>query len=325
MRLLNFALLLRLLCSSHAFSAIPSKSFQIASLRSDTCQSRLFMSEPSDTSSDYDDDFVTVESEPYEPTTEEVLVSNVMDLMPTSLGDVSPETRSAINEAIYKLEAVNPTPEPSLSPLLNGVWELRYVGGYDGSWAVPSPTRQFALFLYSGGYSPGIFALSLAQKLPSQLIDVGDLEIAISRDQPRVEAKVAVKAGMGNAESAVSVKARLEVESDIRLRETYESATVMGQSVNLPTLLQYSRDLYVTFLDNDLLIVRDGSGVPEILLRKQKTFSRNWGNEPSEFDDLSAPGMYSFLFNNVIDEFVPTVLHDSTTLFSPFVHLFYFC
>lgn len=248
---------------------------------------RVWMSEPSDTSSD---DFVTVESEPTDLSAEDLLVSNVMDLMPEVLGEVSSETRSAINEAIYKLEAVNPTPEPTMSSLLNGVWELRYVGGYDGTWALSSPTRQLALFLYSGGYSPGIFALSLAQKLPSQLIDVGDLEIAISRDQPRVEAKVAVKSGIGAGDSVVSVKARLEVESDVRLKETYESATVMNQNINLPTLLQYSRDIYVTYLDDDILIVRDASGIPEILIRKQKRFRENWGTEPSDLDDLTPPG-----------------------------------
>lgn len=88
-------------------------------------------------------------------------------------------------------------------------------------------------------------------------MDVGGLEIAIQREQPRVEAKVMIKAGMGSSESAVSVKARLEVESDIRLRETYESAEVMSRKVNLPTLLQYQRDIYVTFLDDDMLIVRE--------------------------------------------------------------------
>lgn len=279
---------------SNAFSVLPATPScrGLVATNTITGNTQLSMSEPSDTSSDdfdEDEDVVTVESEPYEPSTEEVLVSNVMDLMPTTLGDVSPESRSAINEAIYKLEATNPTSDPTLSPLLNGVWQLKYAGGYEPGF--PSPTRQLALFVYSGGYSPGIFALGLAQKLPRQLIDVGDLEISISRDQPRVEARVSIKAGgMGDSESAVSVKARLEVESDIRLKETYESAEVMDQTVNLPTLLQYSRDIYVTYLDEDLLIVRDGSGVPEILLRKQMTFSQNWGTEPSDLDDLTPPG-----------------------------------
>ena len=285
---------LSLLALSHGFATVRPVTSISSNNNNNKARSsqRLFMSEPSDTSSDSEEDldYVTVESEPYEPTAEEALVSNVLDLMPTgTLGEASPETRNAISEALYKLEAVNPTSNPTMSPLLNGVWELRYAGGYSPEWALASPTRQLALFLYSGGYSPGLFALGLAQKLP--LVDVGALEITISRDQPRVEATVKVKAGMmESAESAVSVKARLQTESDIRLRETYESASVMDQNINLPTLLQYQRDIFVTYLDEDLLIVRDASGVPEILIRKEKVFSRNWGTEPTDADDQSYPG-----------------------------------
>lgn len=81
-------------------------------------------------------------------------------------------------------------------------------------------------------------------------------------------------------ESSVIVKAKLEAESDVRLRETYESATVMDRVIELPEILQYSRELYITYVDEDLMIVRDGSGVPELLLRKEKSFSRNWGTDP---------------------------------------------
>jgi hypothetical protein len=80
------------------------------------------------------------------------------------------------------------------------------------------------------------------------------------------------------------------VESDIRLRETYESATVLDQAIDIPKQLQYFRDLYIVYLDNDLLIVRDGSGVPEVLVRKEKTFSRKWGTEPNEVEDMVPPG-----------------------------------
>ena len=163
----------------------------------------LSMSEPSDTSSDYyDDDIVEIESEVYNPTPGEAVVNSIMDLIPSSLGEVSEEKRSAINEALLKLESLNPTKEPTISSLLNGVWELRYVGGYALDGAMPSPTRQIALFLYSGGYSPGIFALNLAQKLPGALVEVEDLEISISRQQPRVEASVNVKL-FGRSDSKV--------------------------------------------------------------------------------------------------------------------------
>ena len=163
----------------------------------------------------------------------------------------------------------------SLNANFFGFFFIFFLGGGGGLFF-----KQLALFLYSGGYSPGLFALNLAQKLPSQLVSLGDLEISISREQPRVEAKVDIQA-LG-LESSVVVKTRLEVESDIRLRETYESATVMDRVVELPEFLQYSRDIFVTYVDEDILIVRDGSGVPELLVRKEKSFSRNWGTEPDE-------------------------------------------
>ena len=180
---------LRSTSSSHLVQPTP-RSLPLTSLRS----------EPSDTSSDGYYEYVDVESEESIPTQDEALVLNVLDLIPGGgnsgtdnaggswSSSVTEETRAAINEALYKLEALHQptTPSPAVSPLLNGVWQLRYVGGYASDWTLPSPTRQLALFLYSGGYSPGIFALGLAQTLPRPLVDVGsDLEIAISRSQVR--------------------------------------------------------------------------------------------------------------------------------------------
>ena len=91
--------------------------------------------------------------------------------------------------------------------------------------------------------------------------------IAISREQPRVEAKIDVKF-FGGTSNDVIVKVALDPKSDVRLTETYESASLLGQDVDLPKALQYSRDLYITYLDEDIMVVRDGSGVPEILMRK---------------------------------------------------------
>jgi hypothetical protein len=230
---------------------------------------RSFMSDlsddvPSDTASE---DIVDVQSETLEPT----IVSSIFDELPDEgkpVTSVSKEARATINEAILKLEAVNPTEDPTSSPLLNGVWSLRYSGGYDDDWAFQSPTRQIALFAYSGGYSPGLFALSLASTLPNSLVDVGELEISISREQPRIEAKIDVKF-LGGAVNDIVVKSRLDTASPLRFTETYESATVLGRTIDLPQTVQYSRDIYIAYLDEDILIVRDGSGVPEILMRKQ--------------------------------------------------------
>jgi len=230
----------------------------------------LFMSDdqPSDSSSEFT---VDVESDEYTPTSESgVAAMGLLDDLPSSLsGDIDNDVRTRINEELIKLEALNPTENPAMSNLLNGVWTLRYSGGYTSDWALPSPTRQIALFLYSGGYSPGLFLLTLAQQLPESLVDVGELQISISRDQPRIEAKVDVSF-LGNTESTqkIALNAMIDVLSDVRIRETYEKfASFLDREVSIPEQLQYSRDLYITYLDDDLLVVRDGSGVPEILVR----------------------------------------------------------
>jgi len=225
---------------------------------------------PSDSAEDSHFDVApetTIDVDNKPATASEAAATTLIDRLPTSLsGEVAAYERAAINEAILRLEALNPTPDPVYSPLLNGVWTLRYAGAYSESKLL-SPTRDLALFLYSGGYSPGLFALNLAQKLPAPLVELGDLEISISRAQPRVAAKVDVKL-FGGREDVVEVRASLEGDSGLRFTEVYESASVLGQDVDLPEALQYSRDLYVAYVDEDLLIVRDGAGVPEILVRK---------------------------------------------------------
>ncbi len=255
--------------SALAFSFVPTTHNGVRRATS----TRTFMSDTSDEfpSDSSTEEIVDVESEEVEPTVSGGILNSILDEIPDEgkpVTSVSKETRASINEAILKLETLNPTENPTSSPLMNGVWSLRYSGGYDEEWALPSPTRQIALFLYSGGYSPGLFALSLASTLPSGLVEVGELDISISREQPRIEAKVDVKF-LGGATNDVVVKSRLEVASDVRFTETYESATVLGRAFDIPEAIQYSRELYVVYLDDDMMVVRDGSGVPEILIRKQ--------------------------------------------------------
>lgn len=227
----------------------------------------IYASQPSDSSSE-ELAAVDVESEEYIPTESEAMMNGLLDDLPDSAtAVVDSATRSAINEALIKLEAMNPTEDPTTSSLLNGVWTLKYSGGYANDWALPSPTRGLALFLYDGGLSPGLFALSLAQKLPSEFVELGDLSILISREQPRIEASIDTKL-FGN-ESQIRVNADLEIETGMRMKESYEKASVMGNDVEIPEQIRYSRELYITYLDDDLLVVRTASGVPEILMRQK--------------------------------------------------------
>lgn len=254
-------------------------------LRPITVKPVAIRSEPSDTSSDSYEEagFRSGTSQAFLPVKTDEAVANLLDMVPSSLvGEISDSKRAILNEVILKLESLNPTEQPARSALVNGIWELRYAAGYTSEWAISSPTRQLALFLYSGGYSPGLFALGIAKKLPSTFVDVQGLEISISREQPRVQGTVELTTIFGRF--SVDVKAKLEVESDTRMRETYESTSIAGSRVEFPELLQYSRALYVTYVDEDILIIRDDSGVPELLVRKEKNFSRNWGTDPEETD-----------------------------------------
>lgn len=205
--------------------------------------------------------------------------------------EITSSQRIVVNELLLKLEASNPTESPATSPLLNGVWELVYSAGYSNG-LLQSPTRQIALFLYAGGYAPSQLGLQLARLLPASVLEISDISLQFSRDQPRATASSTVK--VGSTETKVKIQSTVETESDVRIKETYTSLTVADRDIEVPSSLAYSRLLFITYLDDDLLIVRDESGVPDILLRKSKEFVLDSTNtntgEPSAADDDLAPG-----------------------------------
>jgi len=254
-----------LLSGATAFNVHPRASCRISPrLGSPTLRmSDYDDSYPSDSSEDnhftVQDENAAIDVENKPSSAAESTVSSLMDYLPSSItsGPISASDRAAINEAVLKLEALNPTQDPVYSPLLNGVWNLRYA---------PRDLANLSLGAVNEGYSPGLLALGLAQKLPAALVELGELQISISRAQPRIEAKIDVKLLGGSTEEVV-VKARLEEVSGLRFTETYESASVLSRTVDIPEALQYSRDLYVSYVDDDILVVRDASGVPEILVR----------------------------------------------------------
>ena len=70
------------------------------------------------------------------------------------------------------------------------------------------------------------------------------------------------------------------------------AAGCFGRDVDVPANLRYSRKLYVTFLDDELMIMRDESGVPDVLLRKGAPEGAPTVDEgvPSTDDEDAAPG-----------------------------------
>lgn len=180
-------------------------------------------------------------------------------------GKASDSLRSSVNELLTKLEPTNPTDSPATSPLLNGAWDVIYSGYAPGPLA--SPTRPLALTLYAGGYTPGLAGLSLLRMLPGSFAEVGGLELKIGRDQPRVVATSKVSIAGGGTQN-LKVFTNLVAETGLRLKETYSTLEVAGRALDIPQRLRYSRKIFITYLDDELLVVRDESGVPDLLLRK---------------------------------------------------------
>jgi len=48
----------------------------------------------------------------------------------------------------------------------------------------------------------------------------------------------------------------------------FASLKAFGRDHSSPANLRYSRELFVSSLDEDILVMRDESGVPDVLLRK---------------------------------------------------------
>jgi len=203
----------------------------------------------------------------------EALKSEIADGLTGAMAD-----KAVVGEILLALEAQNPTRSPATSPLLNGKWK----------------------FLYAAGASPGLKGLTLllrgakaAPKSPSgaDLIDVQDTYLTISAEQPRATAEV--RARLLSFENTIKLSSRLEAESAVRLVETYDAAESEYMSLRLPfqSPVQYKRSVLISYLDEQMLVVRDSNGRPDVLMRVEEAAwapSSLDGEATNEADD--APG-----------------------------------
>lgn len=190
------------------------------------------------------------------------------------LDGTSALTRSEINEYVLSLEKMNPTAEPAYSKLLNGVWEVKSTG--------------FG--------SPGLVGLQVLKALSSDVVD--SVVVTISSVAPRVTAKTTLR--IATAQLDVSVTTDIEAVGIMRLKET-ASAVKFGTldvpisslpiASSLPSILT-SREIFITYLDEDLLIARDALGSPEILVRKAASFAPSSDvGVPAVDNNSGAPGV----------------------------------
>ncbi|KAM5559035.1 putative plastid-lipid-associated protein 13, chloroplastic [Rosa sericea] len=193
-------------------------------------------------------------------------------------GKTTDMQRIDVNERITALERVNPTPRPTTSPFLEGRWNFEWFG--------------------SG--SPGLFAARfLLQRFPSTLASLSKMEVLIKEGNAKITANMKI---LNSIESKFSLSTKLSVEGPVRMKEEYvegilDTPTVieetipeqlkgaLGQAVNtvqqlpvpirdvfasglrVPLTGAFERLFMISYLDMEILIIRDAAGVPEILTR----------------------------------------------------------
>jgi len=177
---------------------------------------------------------------------------------------ISRSTKTALNEAILELEKANEVERPAESKLVNGVWVLKYSGGYS---PVSLSAGKDMFKKAGGGYNPGLFLVSVLQKIEnlnpfgSKLLTVGGVEVTITADSnPRTTSVVNVEVAEGRFEFQLSVKSDLDLvgSEGNRLKEVYRKANVgqdgdaNGDGVVLPEFANYEREVFVTFLDDEV-------------------------------------------------------------------------
>ncbi|KAL0428606.1 UNVERIFIED_CONTAM: putative plastid-lipid-associated protein 13, chloroplastic [Sesamum latifolium] len=186
--------------------------------------------------------------------------------------------RIDVNERIVSLERLNPTPRPTTSPYLEGRWNFEWFG--------PG--------------SPGLFAARfLFERFPRELANLSKLDVVIRDGYAKVAASVKL---LNSIESNFIISSRLSVEGPLRMKEEYlegllESPKVDEESIpqqlkgafgqaastlqQLPVPIKdavaggvkvplggtFERWFMISYLDDEILILRDTSGVPEVLTR----------------------------------------------------------
>ncbi|CAH2058409.1 unnamed protein product, partial [Thlaspi arvense] len=192
--------------------------------------------------------------------------------------------RIDVNERITSLERLNPTPRPTTSPCFEGRWSFEWFG--------------------SG--SPGLLAARVIfERFPSTLANLSRMEILIKDSNAKATANIKL---LNSIESKIVLSSKLTVEGPLRLKEEYiegmfESPTVIEEAVpeqlkgalgqatttlqQLPAVIKdtlasglriplsgsFERFFMISYLDEEILIVRDTSGVPEVLTRLEKPSS----------------------------------------------------
>ncbi|RVW30728.1 putative plastid-lipid-associated protein 13, chloroplastic [Vitis vinifera] len=147
-----------------------------------------------------------------------------------------------VNERITGLERLNPTPRPTTSPYLEGQWNLEWFGtGKPGSLA--------------------------ARIFPSALAHLSKVDVVIKDSY----GKTTVNLKLLNSVVEESVPEQLKgafgqaVSTAQQLPVPVKDAISSG--LKIPLNGRFQRMLMISYLDEEILILRDTTGIPEVLSR----------------------------------------------------------
>lgn len=179
-----------------------------------------------------------------------------------------------VSEKVLALERLNPTPRPTSSPLLEGAWE----------------------FVWASARSPALQAAKvLIKRFPKEVASLDSLILEIL--QGGAEATASLKL-LSSVETTFTLTTRLVAEGPLRLREEYVSGVLalpvasegplkgaydaflsaaaslpesfkeaLAGGLRLPLTGYFERQLLISYLDDEMLVSRDQTGVVDVLLR----------------------------------------------------------
>ncbi|CAL5352017.1 unnamed protein product [Camellia sinensis] len=186
--------------------------------------------------------------------------------------------RIDVNERIIGLERLNPTPRPTTSPFLEGRWNFEWLG--------------------SG--SPGLIAATFVfQRFPSTLANLSKMDLVIKDGYGKITAIMRL---LNSIESKFVLSTQFSVEGPLRMKEEYMEGVlelptvdeetipeqlrgafgqavstvqqlpvsirdVMASGLKVPLSGTFQRLFIISYLDDEILIIRDSTGVPEVLTR----------------------------------------------------------
>ncbi|KAJ0987104.1 hypothetical protein J5N97_005460 [Dioscorea zingiberensis] len=193
-------------------------------------------------------------------------------------GKTTEMQRIDVNERIVGLERLNPTSRPTTSPFLQGRWNFEWVGAN----------------------SPGSFAARiLFERTPATLANLLQLDLLIKDGDAKVTADLKF---LNSIDTKFILAAKLSVEGPLRLNEEYTEGhfemptlseqalpeqfkAALGQAtgtlqqlpapikdafdngLTIPLSGTFQRLFMISYLDEEIMIMRDSLGAPDVLTR----------------------------------------------------------